>query len=278
MQLVQAKAAHIGGASGAQSVPGAQRAPEAQKAVPGAQPSVPELPDYAGWSTQDVLRDLLCRVFPRRIALVSSFGTESAVLLHLVAGLDPAAPVVFLDTGKLFPETLAYRDALVERLGLRDVRAVGPSAATLAVADPAGTLWESDPDVCCWHRKVEPLDEALADFPAWITGRKRFQGGMRGALPLIEREPDGRVKVNPLVSWSADDLRRYMDEHALPRHPLEARGFRSIGCVPCTRATAPGEDPRAGRWAGRGKSECGIHLAHAPEAAPIPATNNGSHA
>ena len=185
---------------------------------------------------------------------------------------------MFLDTGKLFPETLAYRDALVERLGLRDVRSVGPSAATLAAADPAGTLWQSDPDVCCWHRKVEPLDEALAGFPAWITGRNRFQGGMRGALPLIEREPDGRVKVNPLVSWSADDLRRYMDEHGLPRHPLEARGFRSIGCVPCTRATAPGEDPRAGRWAGRGKTECGIHLAHAPEAAPTPAETHGSHA
>ncbi len=229
----------------------------------------PALADYTGWSTPDVLRDLLCRVFPGRIALVSSFGIESAVLLHLVSRIDRAAPVIFLETGKLFPETLRYRDALVDRLGLSDVRSVRPDAGTLASADPAGTLWQSDPDLCCWHRKVEPLDEALAGFPAWITGRKRFQGGMRSALPLIERE-GGRVKVNALASWSAERLREYMAEHGLPRHPLEAQGYRSLGCAPCTRPTAPGADPRAGRWAGRGKTECGIHLPHAP-ALPIAA-------
>ena len=207
-----------------------------------------------------MLHDLLCRVFPRRIALVSSFGTESAVLLHLVAEIDKAAPVIFLDTGKLFPETLHYRDALVGRLGLLDVRSVRPNERALALADPAGKLWATDPDVCCWQRKVEPLDEALTGFPAWITGRKRFQGGLRGALPLIEQQSDGRVKANPLVSWSAERLSRYMAEHDLPRHPLEGRGYRSIGCAPCTRPTAPGEDPRDGRWAGRSKTECGIHV------------------
>ena len=245
--------------------------PSAAPELPSPELASPELPNYDGWATEDLLWDLLRRAFPRRIALVSSFGTESAVLLHLVAAIDPAAPVVFLDTGKLFPETLAYRDALVARLGLRDVRSVKPGAPALAMADPAGTLWQTDPDICCWRRKVEPLDEALAGFPAWITGRKRFQGGQRGALPLIEHEPDGRVKVNPLVSWPAERLDHYMAEHALPRHPLEARGYRSIGCAPCTRPIAPGEDPRAGRWAGRGKTECGIHLAHAsnaPNAAP----------
>ncbi len=225
-----------------------------------------ELADYAGWSTTDVLQDLLCRVFPRRIALVSSFGTESAVLLHLVSEIDKAAPVIFLDTGKLFPETLQYRDALVKRLGLQDVRSVRPNDRALAVADPAGTLWESDPDVCCWQRKVEPLDEALAGFPAWITGRKRFQGGLRAVLPLIEHEGE-RVKVNALASWDAGQLRRYIDEHDLPRHPLEAQGYRSIGCAPCTRPTAPGQDPRDGRWAGRSKTECGIHVPHAAPAA-----------
>lgn len=240
-------------------------------------PSGSKLADYTGWSTKDVLRDLLCRVFPRQIALVSSFGTESAVLLHLIAGIDQAAPVIFLDTGKLFPETLQYRDALVARLGLQDVRSVQPDERALALADPAGTLWETDPDVCCWQRKVEPLDEALAGFPAWITGRKRFQGGQRGALPLIEHE-GARVKVNALASWSAERLRGYLDMHDLPRHPLEAQGYRSIGCAPCTRPTAPGQDPREGRWAGRGKTECGIHLAHASNAAaPIalsPQTRN----
>ncbi len=227
----------------------------------------PALANYAGWSTPDVLRDLLCRVFPRRIALVSSFGIESAVLLHLLSRIDRAAPVIFLETGKLFPETAQYRDALVDRLGLSDVRSIRPDAGTPASRDPAGTLWQSDPDVCCWHRKVEPLDGALAGFPAWITGRKRFQGGTRAALPLIEHD-GGRVKVNALASWSADQLGQYMAEHRLPRHPLEAQGYRSLGCVPCTRSTAPGTDPRAGRWAGRHKTECGIHLPHAPASTP----------
>ena len=237
------------------------------------------LADYAGWSTEQVLRDLLCRVFPKRIALVSSFGTESAVLLHLISGIDKAAPVIFLDTGKLFPETLQYRDALVARLGLQDVRSVQPNERALALADPAGTLWETDPDVCCWQRKVEPLDEALAGFPAWITGRKRYQGGLRAVLPLIEHE-GRRVKVNALASWSAEQLRGYLDTHGLPRHSLEAQGYRSIGCAPCTRPTAPGQNPREGRWAGRGKSECGIHLANASNAAaPIAlSTQTRSHA
>ena len=217
--------------------------------------------DYDGWDTRDVLDDLLCRVFPRRIALVSSFGTESAVLLHMVAGIDPHTPVIFLDTGKLFPETLAYRDTLVARFGLRDVRSVQPERQTIAAADPHGRLWEKDPDLCCWQRKVEPLDDALSGFAGWITGRKRFQGGLRESLPVIEEEPDGRIKVNPLTSWSAERLNIYTTEHGLPRHPLWAKGFRSIGCTPCTRATAPGEEPRAGRWPGTGKTECGIHLA-----------------
>lgn len=227
----------------------------------------PDLAEYAGWSTPEVLADLLCRVFPGRIALVSSFGIESAVLLHLVSRIDRAAPVIFLETGRLFSETLHYRDALVDRLGLSDVRSVRPDAGTLASADPAGTPWQSDPDLCCWHRKVEPLDEALAGFPASITGRKRFQGGMRSALPLIEREGD-RVKVNALASWSAKQLNGYMAEHGLPRHLLDAQGHRSLGCAPCKRLAAPGADPRAGRWAGRGKTERGIHLPHV--AAPAP--------
>ena len=240
---------------------------ELTRPAPGA-----ELADYAGWETVEVLRDLLCRVFPRRIALVSSFGTESAVLLHLVSKIDKAAPVIFLDTGKLFPETLRYRDALIDRLGLQDVRSVRPNERALAVADPAGTLWQTDPDVCCWQRKVEPLDEALAGFPAWITGLKRYQGGLRAVLPLIEREGE-RVKVNALASWSAEQLRRYIEERGLPRHPLEAQGYRSIGCAPCTRPTAPGQDPREGRWAGRSKTECGIHASF-PSNAALSQTRN----
>ncbi|MGA9866663.1 MAG: phosphoadenylyl-sulfate reductase [Acetobacteraceae bacterium] len=197
--------------------------------------------------------------FQGRIALVSSFGVESAVLLHMVAEIDRTIPVIFLDTGKLFAETLRYRETLVDWLGLRDLRTARPGPDRLAEVDPRGDLWRHDPDGCCWQRKVEPLDAALAGFDAWITGRKRFQGGARGALDAIEQEPGERVKVNPLVEWDEADIAAYFARFDLPAHPLAAAGFRSIGCLPCTRAIGPGEAPRAGRWAGLAKTECGIH-------------------
>ncbi len=199
------------------------------------------------------------RHFAGRTALVTSFGTESAVLLHLVAGIDRTTPVIFLETGKLFPETLAYRDLLVERLGLTDVRNVVPDVATLLAADPAGDLWRRDPDRCCRLRKVEPLARALQGFSAWINGRKRFQSAWRSRLPLVERE-DGRIKLSPLANWTADEIGRYFAVHRLPRHPLEAEGYRSIGCAPCTTPTTPDEDARAGRWRDSEKTECGIHF------------------
>lgn len=212
-----------------------------------------------GWSTETLLSAVVHRVFPGKIAVVSSFGAESAVLLHLVAGVDRSVPVVFLDTGKLFAETLRYRDTLVGRLGLTDVRSVRPDPAALREVDPDGTLWRIDPSLCCWHRKVEPLDMALEGFEAWITGRKRFQGGQRQELELIESGQDGRTKVNPLAFWDETDLSEYAKRHDLPPHPLVAQGYRSIGCGVCTRPVRPGEPQRAGRWAGLGKTECGIH-------------------
>jgi phosphoadenosine phosphosulfate reductase len=199
------------------------------------------------------------RHFAGQTALVTSFGAESAALLHLVAGIDPRTPVIFLETGKLFPETLAYRDRLVEQLGLADVRSIRPDAAALLVADPAGDLWRRDPDLCCRLRKVEPLAKALQGFSAWINGRKRYQGDGRRGLPLVERE-GGRIKFNPLAHWSAEDIARYFAQHRIPRHPLEAWGYRSIGCEPCTTPTSTDEDPRAGRWRGSEKTECGIHF------------------
>lgn len=217
-------------------------------------------------SAQTLLRTMLA-VFPGRIAAVSSFGTESAVLLHLLSQVDPSAPVIFLDTGKLFPETLRYRDMLVDRLKLTDVRSVRPDAARLHHIDPHGSLHRDDPDLCCWNRKVEPLDSALTGFSAWITGRKRLHGGARAVLDMVEAGPDGRIKVNPLATWSADEIARYFLAHDLPRHPLQARGYRSIGCVPCSSVAGDGESSRAGRWRGTGKTECGIHLARN---APVP--------
>jgi len=213
-------------------------------------------------STAETARTLLrtmLDVFPGRIAAVSSFGAESAVVLHMLAGIDPAVPVIFLDTGKLFPETLAYRDSLVALLGLSDVRSARPDAARLARTDAAGTLWQTDPDACCWHRKVEPLETALTGFAAWITGRKRYQGASRRTLEMVEAGPDSRIKLNPLAAWSAAEVERYLAQHDLPLHPLRTNGYGSIGCTTCTRPVLPGEDSRAGRWAGSGKTECGIH-------------------
>ncbi len=214
-------------------------------------------------SAETLLRAAITRDFPGRIALLSSFGAESAVLLHMVAGIDAATPVIFLDTGKLFPETLAYRLTLTAQLGLTNVTHAGPSPGRIAATDPDGLLWQRDPDLCCWNRKVEPTDEALAAFDAYITGRKRYHGGLRDALPMIETDDAGKTRLNPLVGWSRAQIDWYFAEHGLPQHPLVRRNYRSIGCAPCTRPTAVGEPVRAGRWAGTSKTECGIHLPHA---------------
>jgi phosphoadenosine phosphosulfate reductase len=209
-------------------------------------------------SPADIIATALRTVGRDRLALVSSFGTESAALLKVMADVDPAIPVIFLDTGWLFTETLAYRDTLIERLGLRDVRSIKPLQETLSREDPEGDLWFSDPDVCCRIRKVEPLARALQPFDAWINGRKRFQGGARGAIPVVE--DDGtRLKFNPFANVSREEIEAIYRLADLPPHPLVASGFLSIGCMPCTSRTDAGEDARAGRWRGQSKTECGIH-------------------
>ncbi len=207
----------------------------------------------------DLLRGVIRTEFSGRVALVSSFGTESAALLHLIAQVDRATPVVFLDTGKLFGETKRYRDQLIKLLGLTGVRSVTPDPAALVARDPRGILWTQDPDACCALRKVEPLRRALEPYDAWFTGRKAFQAATRAALPRFEIE-EGRIKINPIVRWSKTDIDAYFSTHDLPRHPLEADGYLSIGCMPCTSRVEPGEDARAGRWRGSDKVECGIHL------------------
>ncbi len=193
-----------------------------------------------------------------RLALVSSFGTESAALLEVMADVDPAIPVIFLDTGWLFEETLAYRDTLIATLGLRDVRSVKPLEETLRREDANGELWFSDPDACCLIRKVEPLQRALAPFSAWINGRKRFQGGLRTTIPVVE-EDGKRLKFNPFANTSREQIAAIYAAAKLPPHPLAASGFLSVGCMPCTSRTSADEDARAGRWRGRTKTECGIH-------------------
>jgi phosphoadenosine phosphosulfate reductase len=208
-------------------------------------------------SAEEMLQQMLRSIVTGRVALVSSFGAESAVLLHLVAQIDRSVPLIFVNTQKMFGDTLAYRDELAERLGFTDLRVVRPDPYVLAQRDATGLRWSYDPDGCCEIRKVEPLRRALAGFDAWISGRKGFQAG-RANLPRFELD-EGRLKINPLAGWSKPDLDAYFAEHELPRHPLEAQGYPSIGCSPCTSKVQPGEDPRAGRWRGWDKVECGIH-------------------
>jgi len=215
---------------------------------------------YGGLDSTALLDTAINEIFPGRIAVVSSFGTESAVLLDLVAQVNRHTPVIFLETGKHFPETLAYRDELVDRLGLTDVRSLGPAAEDLAWADGDGTLWRRSPDLCCQLRKVLPLERALSGFSAWINGRKRYQGGLRRQLGLFEAM-ESRIKVNPLATWDTAALARAFVARDLPRHPLAAQGYPSVGCAPCTTRTEGADGSREGRWAGSGKTECGIHKA-----------------
>ena len=217
---------------------------------------------FRGSSTQEMLDAVIKDSLAGDVATVSSFGAESAVLLHLLAQIQPDIPVLFLETGKHFAETIAYRDAVVERLGLTNLQILTPDEDDLAKRDESGLRWSYDPDGCCEIRKVKPLAKALDGFDASFTGRKAFQSSTRANLPRFEidtSDEQGRLKINPLIDWSAEDIAAYMEEHDLPRHPLVEQGFPSIGCAPCTNKVADGEDARSGRWAGWDKTECGIH-------------------
>lgn len=214
---------------------------------------------YGHLPAQEIIAVAVRDLFPGAIAAVSSFGADSAVLLDLIAGVDRNLPVLFLETGKHFEETLSYRDALASDFGLTNIRNLTPDAADLAAIDPDGTLHQRDVDACCAIRKVEPLARAIAPFSAWLTGRKRFQAATRSAMPVFEAVGT-RIRINPLARWTTADQAAYMREHALRENPLVAYGYLSIGCFPCTQPVQPGEDARSGRWAGHAKVECGIHL------------------
>jgi phosphoadenosine phosphosulfate reductase len=230
---------------------------------------------YRHHSATAVLERALHDADVGKLALVSSFGAESVVLLHLVSVLAPATPVLFIDTMVLFPETLTYQQELAERLPLTDIRTIRADAGAIWRDDPDGTLHQFSTDACCDLRKTLPLERALQGFGGWITGRKRFQAGSRAALEFFEVEGDKRLKVNPLAHWGRDDLEEYMVNNRLPRHPLVTKGYPSIGCAPCTSPVKPGEDPRAGRWRGSAKEECGIHFINGRVArGPLPRDND----
>jgi len=209
---------------------------------------------------EGVIRMAAEEVLAGDMAVVSSFGADSSVLLHIISRIDPHLPVLFLETGKHFAETLEYVEMLKAELGLTNVVSLTPSPDDLSRFDPAGDLWENDPDSCCHIRKTEPLNDALKGYGGWVTGRKRFQTSERGVLPHFELTSDDRVKINPLAYWTNEDIEAYKAAHDLPDHPLYREGYKSIGCAPCTSVVAEGEDPRAGRWRGFNKAECGIHF------------------
>ncbi|QEX24334.1 phosphoadenylyl-sulfate reductase (thioredoxin) [Hypericibacter adhaerens] len=214
---------------------------------------------FLGMNTSKILSTAIRDLFPGRIAVVSSFGAEAAIVLQLVAEIDPSVPVIFLETGKHFDATLMYRDILSQRFGLTDLRSIEPDAAGVAAEDPDGDLWSRDPNRCCALRKVRPLERALKGFDAWITGRKRYHGAERSALPFAEAS-NGQIKINPLASWTSADVQAAFKRYRLPQHPLFDEGYASIGCAPCTRPIQAGENARDGRWSGTDKRECGIHL------------------
>ncbi|WP_135078711.1 phosphoadenylyl-sulfate reductase [Terasakiella sp. SH-1] len=221
---------------------------------------------YGQLEGHDLLEVMLTKEFAGKIAISSSFGAEAAVLLKLVADIDKTTPVLFIDTGHLFEETIQYKSTIEEHLGLSKIITVSPEAVHLENADRNGTLHERDTDYCCHIRKVLPFEKALGPYEAWVSGRKRFQNSERSALQGIELDHDGRFKVNPLFNWDYETVVAKFKAMNLPRHPLVAKGYPSIGCGPCTRAVKDGEDQRAGRWSGQGKTECGIHKSPAFEA------------
>jgi phosphoadenosine phosphosulfate reductase len=208
---------------------------------------------------QTLLRHALTDVQIGKVAVVSSFGAESVVLLHMVAQINKATPVIFIDTEMLFDETLQYQRDVARSLGLSDVRVITPSRDAVFINDVDGLLHQADTAACCHLRKVKPLHDALAEFGGWITGRKRFQSGARADVPLFEKSAS-KIKVNPLAAWTPKDIADYMDTHNLPRHPLVAKGYPSIGCMPCTTRVGDHEDARSGRWRDASKTECGIHF------------------
>jgi phosphoadenosine phosphosulfate reductase len=210
-------------------------------------------------SAQEILRISLKQEWPGEVTYVSSFGSESVAMLALIAEVDPGLPVQFIDTGMHFAQTLDHKAEVMAALGLTNVRTLVPAPVEVKVLDPKSTLWKTDTDACCDLRKVRPLQPAIDGFSAWITGRKRFHGGARVQLPVFEFA-DGRFKINPLVSWTSDDIQAFIASHGLPRHALVAEGYPSIGCWPCTKPSDDADDPRAGRWAGQKKTECGLHI------------------
>lgn len=221
------------------------------------------------WAVETLKRD---------IAASSSFQTQGVPLLHMISRIQPSLPIIFLDTGYHFPETLVFRDQLVNdwKLNLRVVRAA--MSRHEFVRRYGGELFRRDPDQCCYINKVEPMQRAIAGLRGWISGIRRDESQARASIRTIERTPQGVLRIHPLANWTKHDIWQYIDDHHLPEHPLLAQGYLSIGCAPCTRPVLPGDDERAGRWADHEKVECGLHtLLRGSVASPIAIPPNSTH-
>jgi phosphoadenosine phosphosulfate reductase len=215
---------------------------------------------FADHSPTEILRWGL-KTFLPDIALATSFGPQSIVLMHLISQIRPETPVFYLDTDLLFPETYALHDELAMRLDLRFIRVHSGLSLETQVAEYNPALWSHEPNLCCYLRKVEPLRRFLATQRAWITGIRRDQTPARTNAGLVEWDYTyGLVKLNPLMDWRSEQVWAYIHAHRLPFNRLHWQGYPSIGCWPCTQPVVPGDDPRAGRWPGWDKSDCGIHL------------------
>ncbi len=223
---------------------------------------------YGDMDASMLLRSMIKEEFAGQVALISSFGADAALMLALVGEVDKATPVFFLETEKHFPETLVYGKALTEMLGLTNVHWLKPDPEMVARIDPTGDLWSTQPNRCCWMRKVEPLNRAVEalGIKALITGRKRYQTAERAEMHSIELDDKGIFRINPIAEWSRERQKQEVAARNLPAHPLVGQGYPSIGCAPCTKPVAEGQDERAGRWAhtigieNEQKAECGIHL------------------
>lgn len=218
-----------------------------------------DLQDVEQWTPHKIIQWAV-DAFGADLAMTSSFQQQSVVLLHIVSRVAPRLPILFLDTGYHFAETLEFKDQLIEAFGLENVQIIRPALSQEEqMAQHGPNLPQTNPDLCCYINKVLPLQEAMKQFRAWITGIRRDQSAARTNTPIIDIREDGLAKIAPLAAWTGDDVARYAEFHRLPRHPLYELGYKSIGCAPCTQPIQEGEDERAGRWAGHAKKECGLH-------------------
>tara|TARA_B100000029_G_scaffold79792_1_gene71301 strand:+ start:3805 stop:4503 length:699 start_codon:yes stop_codon:yes gene_type:complete len=206
----------------------------------------------------NLLNVMIKKIFSKKIVLTSSFGSESIVILHMISKIDRSTPVIFINTGKLFPETLDYAKKIINLLKLNNILVLKPLNKDLKIKDPNENLYKKNPDECCKIRKVFPLEKIINNYDAWITGRKRIHGFEREFINKIEKSST-HIKINPLADWSLEKINKYIKKNNLPEHPLISKGYKSIGCFTCTNKVIYNESIRSGRWKNFKKKECGIH-------------------